>query len=215
MKVAEGKQEAGIEVGNHFDKYASKNPIVKWMMNGFLNSLDSLIAKTGEQSIHEIGCGEGVLSLRLIERGYQVRGCDFSEIAVRLARQNAIQRNVNSDFFQVKSIYDLNENDVAPLVMCCEVLEHLEQPNIALKNLAKIAKPWLILSVPREPIWSILNMARGKYWSDLGNTPGHIQQWSADEFIKMVSEVVEVVEVKNPFPWTMLLCKAKSVTSKV
>jgi hypothetical protein len=29
--------------------------------------------------------------------------------------------------------------------------------------------------VPREPIWRIGNMARGRYLGDLGNTPGHIQ----------------------------------------
>lgn len=213
MKIVEGKQESGVEVGNHFDKYGSKNPIVKWMMHGFTAKLDALVARTGEKNIHEIGCGEGVLSLRLFEKGYQVRGCDFSEIAIGLAKQNAMQLNILQDLFRVKSIYDLNMADAAPLVICCEVLEHLEYPREALLNLAKIAQPWLILSVPREPIWSALNMARGKYWGDFGNTPGHIQRWTTSEFVSMVSEVVDVIEIHTPLPWSMLLCKTKTVAA--
>lgn len=209
MKISQGKLEDGIEVGNHFDKYGSKNPIVKWMMNGFTSSLDNFIAKTGEKKVHEIGCGEGVLSLRLIKQNYQVQACDFSEIAISLAMQNAMQQQVDANIFNVKSIYELTAKDAAPVVICCEVLEHLEHPQLALENLAKIAQPWLILSVPREPIWSVLNMARGKYWKDFGNTPGHIQRWSSTEFIDMVSQYVEIVEVSNPLPWTMLLCKTK------
>lgn len=209
MKISQGKQEAGIEVGNHFDKYGSKNPIVKWMMHGFTRSLDHFIAKTGEKVVHEIGCGEGVLSLRLVKQGYQVKACDFSGIAISLAMQNAKQQWLDANIFDVKSIYELSAKDAAPVVICCEVLEHLEHPQLALENLAKISQPWLILSVPREPIWSLLNIARGKYWKDFGNTPGHIQRWSSTEFINMVSQYVEIVEVRNPLPWTMLLCKTK------
>lgn len=210
MQISQGKLEAGIEVGNHFDKYGSKNPIVKWMMNGFTSALDEFIGKSGQTTVHEIGCGEGVLSLRLLDKNYQVKGCDFSEIAIALAQQNAMHMQRDPNLFSVKSIYELNASDAAPLVICCEVLEHLEFPRQALENLANIAQPWLILSVPREPIWSVLNMARGKYWKDFGNTPGHIQRWSSAEFISLVSEYVDIIEVSKPLPWTMLLCKTKS-----
>ena len=45
---------------------------------------------------------------------------------------------------------------------------------------------FILLSVPKEPIWRICNMARGKYWKDLGNTPGHIQHWTKKKFCRMV-----------------------------
>ena len=67
----------------------------------------------------------------------------------------------------------------------------------------------MIISVPREPIWRFLNLLRGKYIKDLGNTPGHLQHWSSDKFVDLVSNYFEIIEVKKPFPWTMLLCKAK------
>ena len=94
-------------------------------------------------------------------------------------------------------------------MVCCEVLEHLEQPELALKTLKRVTGRYLILSVPREPLWCAMNLARAKYISRLGNTPGHIQHWSKRGFIRLVSKCFDVLEVKSPLPWTMLLCKPR------
>jgi hypothetical protein len=88
-------------------------------------------------------------------------------------------------------------------VVCCEVLEHLTDPARALGVLARLAQPSLIVSVPREPLWRMLNMARGRYWRALGNTPGHLQHWSAPSFLALLEAHVEVREVRMPLPWTM------------
>ncbi|MDG2169878.1 MAG: hypothetical protein P8L44_18365, partial [Opitutales bacterium] len=66
-----------------------------------------------------------------------------------------------------------------------------------------------VFSVPREPIWRILNMARFKYLGDWGNTPGHLNHWSLNSFTKSVTENgFEIVEVLNPFPWIMVSLRA-------
>jgi hypothetical protein len=93
--------------------------------------------------------------------------------------------------------------------MCCEALEHLERPEQALHTLRSIADSYLIASVPREPLWSALNMVRGKYLRIAGNTPGHIQRWSQRAFIALVQNNFEVLEVPVPLPWTMLLCRSR------
>ena len=94
------------------------------------------------------------------------------------------------------------------MVVCSEVLEHLENPRKALENLINATRNYLILSVPREPIWRILNILRGKYWSDFGNTPGHIQHWGSYNFIRFLkNDEMKIVKVKRPFPWTMVLLK--------
>jgi 2-polyprenyl-3-methyl-5-hydroxy-6-metoxy-1,4-benzoquinol methylase len=94
-------------------------------------------------------------------------------------------------------------------VVCCEVLEHLADPARALALLARLAQPHLIVSVPREPLWRILNLARGRYWAALGNTPGHLQHWSARRFLALLHDHVEVREVRTPLPWTMALCRRR------
>ena len=73
--------------------------------------------------------------------------------------------------------------------------------------MARCAQRWLLASVPREPLWRALNVARGAYVSRLGNTPGHLNHWSRRAFIRLLSAHGEIVEVRSPFPWTMLLVR--------
>lgn len=210
MKISGGIKEDGIVVGNTYDKYGSGNPIVQRIMRGFEQGLTEMVEKAGPSSVHEIGCGEGRWVLEWAARGIKVRGSDFSHQVIALAQDNARQRGLSPDLFVQGSVYDMESNrDSADLLVCCEVLEHLADPHAGLAALQRVATDHLILSVPREPIWCALNMARGKYWSDWGNTPGHIQHWSKGSFVALVSRYFEVVEVKSPLPWTMVLCRGR------
>lgn len=210
MRISGGLKEDGIVVGNAYDKYNSKNPIVRKIMAGFDNSLSELVAKAQPTSIHEVGCGEGFWVMRWREQGLNARGSDFSTQAIDIARANAMERNLPSSVFEARSIYDIETGrDSADLVVCCEVMEHLEHPEQGLQALQRVVGRHLILSVPREPIWCALNLARGKYIGDFGNTPGHIQHWSQKGFISLVSRYFDILEVKSPLPWTMLLCKPR------
>ncbi len=205
FSVARGAREDGVVIGNLYDKYGSRNPIVKSLMAGFGAALEELVAATGAQTVHEVGCGEGFWTLRWAGRGLAARGSDFSTQVIEVARENAARAG-GTAAFRVASIYDLAPPaDAAPLVVCCEVLEHLEEPRRALEVLRELASPWLIVSVPREPLWRTLNMARGRYWADLGNTPGHLQHWSKRAFRALIAEHVEIVAVRSPLPWTMVL----------
>jgi 2-polyprenyl-3-methyl-5-hydroxy-6-metoxy-1,4-benzoquinol methylase len=210
IRIAGGATENGVVVGNTFDKYGSRNPVVRWMMGGFESALSALVAQAAPASIHEIGCGEGYWVLRWNEQGIAARGCDFSATVIDIARDNSAARGLPASLFSARSIYDLDAaSDSSDLVVCCEVLEHLEDPHAGLRALQRVAKRNLIVSVPREPLWCALNLARGKYLSRWGNTPGHIQHWSQKSFIELVSAYFDVVEVKRPLPWTMLLCRPR------
>lgn len=211
MKVAGGQSEDGVVIGNTYDKYNSRNPIVKWVMAGFENTLSELVIDTDPTTIHDIGCGEGYWVMTCLAKGRQVKGSDFSTEIIKLARTNAAQCGYSPDLFQVRSIYDLEPStDKADLVTCCEVLEHIEDPERGLEALQRVVERDLILSVPREPLWRLLNMARGKYLSDLGNTPGHINHWSTASFCDLVSQYFDIATKMTPLPWTMLHCKPKT-----
>jgi SAM-dependent methyltransferase len=207
MKMASGAREQGIVVGNTFDKYGSRNPIVRRLMQGFQESLESLVRQSQAREIHEVGCGEGYWTIRWLKEGYIARGSDFSVQAIDLARANAASQHVEPEF-RVASIYDLRPpKDVAELIVCCEVLEHLEDPGKALKVLRSLVGSSLIISVPCEPVWRILNMLRGSYWGAFGNTPGHLQHWSKRSFLGLIGQEFEIIEVRSPFPWTMVMAR--------
>jgi 2-polyprenyl-3-methyl-5-hydroxy-6-metoxy-1,4-benzoquinol methylase len=153
VKISGGAKENGIVVGNAYDKYGSRNPIVKWMMKGFESALSALVTKASPQVIHEIGGGEGYWVLRWKEQGLSARGCDFSTHVIKIARENATRRGISPLLFEPRSIYDLEASrDSADLIVCCEVLEHLEHPDIGLQALQRVVGRHLIVSVPNAPL---------------------------------------------------------------
>jgi len=194
--------------GNYYDKYRTANPIARYLMQGFLGAFDALAAKVPVASALEIGCGEGELSIRLAQGGFRVRGCDISADIVEEARRRAADAGVDATFWQ-QPIESIDDANAAPLVVCCEVLEHLDDPVSGVDTLARLARPHLIASVPREPIWRALNLARGKYVGDLGNTPGHVNHWSRRSFLELLARRFDIVEAKTPLPWTMALCRVR------
>lgn len=209
MKVSGGRSEQGVVFGNTYDKYGSRNPFARLLMRGFTGCLERYVERAAPASIHEVGCGEGYWGLRWAGRGIPYRGTDFSAGAVEFARSNARGAGVDPERFSVRSVYDLSDADQADLVVCCEVLEHLDDPAAALARLASAAGRHLILSVPREPLWRVLNVARGAYLADGGNTPGHLQHWSRRAFVRFASVApgFEIVAHCAPLPWTLVLLR--------
>jgi SAM-dependent methyltransferase len=195
--------------GNYYDKYGSRNPIVRTMMAGFLAAFEHLVETSGADEALEIGCGEGELSIRMAQRGLQVRACDMAPEVIHEARLRARASGTRVHFWSQR-LEDMVGNPPAPLVVCCEVLEHLDDPEAGLDVLVELAEPWLLCSVPREPLWRVLNMARGRYLGDLGNTPGHVNHWSSRGFVNFISRRFDIVECRRPLPWTMLLCRRRS-----
>ena len=198
--------------GNTFNKYESSGIMVRRLMNRFFSSMDDLLEMASFNNVYEGGCGEGFVSAHIhdycMQKGLdQViqKASDISKSKVTEAAQRFPEIE-----FETASLYKLPEIDnTYDLVVGCEVLEHMEQPNDALKELMRVSKGYVLVSVPNEPIWRILNMLRGKYWRDLGNTPGHVQHWSKAQFLSFVKRHGDVICVKKPFPWTMVLLRKR------
>ena len=136
------------------------------------------------------------------------------DISRKLIEENHI-KYPNVTFF-THNIYEPIDDSLLPrgekcnLIICGEVLEHLDYPEKAVKNLMHYGDRF-IFSVPHEPIWRMLNMARGKYIKDLGNTPGHIQHFSVKAFIAMIEKCgLKVKKVNRPLPWIMVYCEKAS-----
>jgi 2-polyprenyl-3-methyl-5-hydroxy-6-metoxy-1,4-benzoquinol methylase len=194
--------------GNHYDKYGTRNPIARHLMNGFLSSFDTLRRRAGVDEALEAGCGEGELSIRMALDGVRVRAFDIAADAILEARRRATAAGVDIAF-TTASLDAMAAEPPSDLVVCCEVLEHLDDPAGGLQILERLTSSWLLASVPREPLWRILNVARGKYIVDLGNTPGHVNHWGRESFLAFLETRFDVVEMRSPPPWTMVLCRRR------
>jgi len=195
--------------GNTYDKYASKNPIERRMMDGFFTALDHMLTGLQPETVVEIGAGEGRITERLVER--------FPEAAVvglDLPDTNLADEWEDIDvpmFFGDATRMPFVDKSI-DLVVGLEVLEHVPQPERALADIARVCRGFAILSVPREPIWRAGNMARGRYVRDWGNTPGHVNHWSSSAFERFVSTRFAITDLAHPLPWTMVRAAARPVS---
>ncbi|MFW5719740.1 MAG: methyltransferase domain-containing protein, partial [Candidatus Dojkabacteria bacterium] len=108
-----------------------------------------------------------------------------------------------------EDIYNLQRQDESfDLIFLLEVLEHLDEPKLALEELRRVSSRYLILGVPREPLWRMMNLARGHYIKDLGNTIGHLNHWSKNGIVKYVEKYFgRVIATRSPIPWTLVLAE--------
>ena len=201
---------AAVPTGNTYDKYGSTNPVVRRLMAGFERTLDELFTMASPSTILDVGCGEGVLTEQWADRiaPGRIVGIDLED--PKLAAEWAGRQRPNLTFatMEVERLeFGASEFD---LVAATEVLEHVTDPERALAEMARVARGHLLVSVPHEPLWRALNMARGAYLSALGNTPGHLNHWTRRSFVRLLGRHGEVIEVRSPFPWTMLLVRVRA-----
>jgi 2-polyprenyl-3-methyl-5-hydroxy-6-metoxy-1,4-benzoquinol methylase len=199
---------ASVPTGNTFDKYGSANPVVRRLMAGFERIADELFDQAAPASVLDVGCGEGILTAQWAARpGVQrIVGIDLED--PKLAAEWAAREPRDNLEFRPMAVERLEfADDEFELVAATEVLEHVEGPAVAVAEMARVAKRWLLVSVPHEPLWRMLNVARGAYLREWGNTPGHLNHWTRAGFVRLLSAHGEVIQTRSPFPWTMLLVR--------
>jgi SAM-dependent methyltransferase len=195
---------------NFRDKYEKAGAIGGLLIERFYASLSRLIAAVdpAPRTAFEVGAGEG-FSTQYLSRLLPT-GCAFSSSEHEAALvERARVRNPGVPFEQ-QSVYALTRGDAAAdLVVCLEVLEHLEDPEHGLAELARVTGRALIVSVPNEPLWRALNCARLKYIADLGNTPGHLNHWTPWAFERFVGRRLRVLRRVQSLPWTLVLAEPR------
>jgi 2-polyprenyl-3-methyl-5-hydroxy-6-metoxy-1,4-benzoquinol methylase len=197
----------GTVTGNTYDKYGSANPVVRRLMAGFESALDDLMARAQPGSLLDVGCGEGVLTqrwARALAPG-RVVGIDLDDPGLQAHWERRAEPNLEYRVQRAEALpFDDAEFDLAAAI---EVLEHVPDPTHTVAEMARVARSHLLVSVPREPLWRGLNIARGAYLRELGNTPGHVNHWTRRSFVALLERHGEVVQARSPFPWTMLLVR--------
>jgi len=192
------------ELWEHYmGKYKSPNPVSRFLIDRFFAAVGSTLKNLpSDFRILEVGCGPGESTRRLYSmlRGQYFEASEFEQKLVDLHRSHGFPVPITQE-----SAYAMHRSDNEfDCVLLLEVLEHLTDFEKALQEIFRVARHTVIISVPNEPLWRILNFARGKYWSDWGNTPGHVNHWSSREFASLIGKYGKIISVQTPLPWTII-----------
>ncbi len=185
----------------NFEKHTSKNPLKKFFINNYFNNFLELISDLKIETVLDAGCGEGFTLNKLKQNGIgqKYEGIDYSEDAIKLGRKIYPNLDIKKgDIYNL--LYKENSFD---LIICTEVLEHLDDPQKALSDILRVSSRYILLTVPNEPWFTLFNFTQ---W---GKDIGHINHWSSFSFQKFIihNSKFRILRKKHPFPWTMILAE--------
>lgn len=202
----ESERQSSPNMGLLQTKYEESSAIHKFALSRFYRTLDSMLSAVTAQSVLDAGSGEGHILSKFLDGHYeQIYGMDLDQERLVYSRQHHSHLPVvNGNLHHIPF-----PDNAFDLVICLEVLEHVGQPDKALAELFRVTRRYAICSVPNEPFWRIGNMLRGAYWSQLGNTPEHINHWSVWGFKRFMSRHFEILDVATPVTWTFILAEKR------
>lgn len=189
-------------------KYKTKNPLVKKLLSRFIydvsKTLSSLNLKTNSK-ILDAGCGNGFLMKELKKNSSLTKfyGLDILKDSISYAKK----LNPDSRFF-VGNVTDMPfKDDYFDLIICSEVIEHLKNPETALKEIQRTTKKYAIICLPYEPFFTIANLLRLKYLKTLGNYPGHIHKFGKQSLCNTLKKYFNKIKIKSSTFWLIALCE--------
>lgn len=188
-------------------KFETGNTVVQGLIGRFHKNISALIADVQPTNLLEVGCGEGFFLAAVKRRlpELPVLGLDVNQEAL------ADGRRLFPDLpLRHGDIYHLDQPDASwDMVVASEVLEHLGRPAEALRELRRVSRRYVVLSVPWEPWFQLGSLARGKHLHRFGNHPEHVNHWNPGTFRAWVGTALTVERLKtfSAFPWMIVLAR--------
>jgi 2-polyprenyl-3-methyl-5-hydroxy-6-metoxy-1,4-benzoquinol methylase len=168
--------------------------------------MTEIVEPLGAESVLDAGCGEGETLARLGDvLGRRVAAIDILDECVAYTKQRLPHVDAST-----ANVYELPFDDRSfDLVLCLEVMEHLDRPAQALRELSRVSRRDLVVSVPYEPYFRLGSLMRGKYVRGLGNHPAHVNHWNRRSLPAFLRAQVDVADVAVAFPWLVARCRVR------
>lgn len=187
---------------NH-DKFVNQNAVTSRFVGRFLQRTRdrvALLTSPGDR-ILDVGAGEGIMTEHLVRGlpGRHVEALEYEEEGCAAMRAAYPHITVTQ-----ASVYELPwPDDEFDVLTCFEVMEHLDEPGTALREMVRVSRRHVVVTVPHEPFYRMGNIARGRYVPRLGNTPGHLNHWTRSGLEREMRPHFDIAEVVPLFPWLL------------
>ena len=193
------------------EKYRDPNPVVRYVIQRFFGRIREVVAEFGPGTVLDAGCGEGeLLRRKVLPSSVAVSCLDLSPESLAEVRRHSTPRSLICGSVLALPVAVASFD----VVLCMEVLEHLENPRAAAEEVARAARLAAVFSVPWEPWFRVGNVFRGKHLSRLGNHPEHIQHWNPRTFRAFLSKSFSDIRLVGAFPWIIACCRASGRLSR-
>jgi ubiquinone/menaquinone biosynthesis C-methylase UbiE len=199
--------------GNAYGKEVPRDPISRLVLKNFVTCVCGLVEKLPARSILDVGCGEGWLTSHLIK--VQPSTTTIYALDVSMALLGRVTGFPSSAKRVVAAAEFLPfHDDSFDVVVASEVLEHLQHPEAALREINRVTMQHALITVPHEPFWSLGNVVFGRHLRNLGNTPGHLHRWSRRSFLALLDTYLVRVSSRIAFPWIVVLARKRRRTDR-
>jgi 2-polyprenyl-3-methyl-5-hydroxy-6-metoxy-1,4-benzoquinol methylase len=165
----------------------------RYLAPAILAALD----RCGARRVLDLGCGNGALTQRIVERGFDVVGLDASPSGIAIARANVSAATFIEAAIDEPLPVDLR--GAFDVVTAVEVIEHLLAPRALAARAHDALRPggWLILTTPYHGYWKNMALAAAgrldRHWEP-ERDGGHIKFFSQHTLSALLEEQRFVVK---------------------
>ncbi len=123
-----------------WDKHSEFKPLhdINPLRSNYIDERSPVAGK----KVLDVGCGGGILSEALAQRGADVSGIDMGEAPLEVAKLHSLESGVSINYRQITA-EELAEQEPEQydVVTCLEMLEHVPDPSSVIKACAQLCKP--------------------------------------------------------------------------
>lgn len=141
----------------------------------------------GSADILDAGCGDGInLEFFKTIKGANIEAYEYNPIRVERAREK--YPDIKISLVDLTDIKDKNKK--FDIILCSQVLEHIENDKLALAELKSILKPngILIVGVPNEGCF-LAQLRNNTLEPNIGKTTDHVQFYTKSGLLKLFTDV--------------------------
>lgn len=184
----------------NYRKFQQRNPLMQAVFAHFFGRLAGVIEPLERSSVLDAGCGEGetIERLRPLLPGDTV-GVDRNPACIDYSHR----RHPGFEF----GVHDITslpfEDDRFDLVICTEVLEHLDRPEDALAELIRVGRHHLVVSVPHEPWFDLTNRVARLFTPSAMDPAEHVQHWTPGALRRLLEPWGNRVDVRLAASWIL------------